>query len=735
MNVTSPWVPVMQDVLQRETLFETRHAGYSVRVHCTDDTVWVVTACAGGNCVLLRTAYTATGKLQVLKTILTGDGAELRVKAPDGIFTVHLRILESTGMLLRCTTVFTPLRSLYIAFWPRDLITGNKRSSVIPQGEVHITQTGTRSGLQYISLDKPSAGSLLYFQNLTALNEYCRATKTSLADSVGGAWPEMGFALPPSKENPLPKNKAVIISDVFLNFNPAKNRNIFQHAKQFMNLLAEVYPYLPRPETKYHPWPEILDKGLNDLQFNHACWSHANGNDYLNAYACDYNTPPEIMVQLAVLLPLLDYKQWSKKDLPAIDKIKAGLSAFYNEKLGTVVRWLPSKEQNLDGAEEQLKPGVMDSWYLHHPLLNLGRLALQGDAHAKRLFLDSLPFTIKAAHHFKYTWPVFYNLETLEVIKAETKPGEGGEHDVAGLYAHVMLKAWQLTKEKKYLSEAKKAAKTLGNKKFKLFYQANNTAFAANALLELFIETNDELYLNIAYLCLANILKNVHLWECNYGYAKDYSTFFGVFPLSDAPYTAAYEEQEVFAAIHQLLADAEKINLLPSLSLLLAEFIRYLVQRAYYYYPSHLPKAMLSEKVKTGELDPQLYIALEDIHDGWEQSGSVGQEVYGAGVAFGIVPRHYYCVPGESFMVYIDYPSGGFIAKKNRMVSFHVKGDERMRCRMLIIPTNNHALPSFTVSVSRSKKREIINGIRTKEGYMEYTIKGNRHIQIAWKKK
>ena len=40
------------------------------------------------------------------------------------------------------------------------------------------------------------------------------------------------------------------------------------------------------------------------------------------------------------------------------------------------------------------------------------------------------------------------NLKTLEIIKAETKPGEGGEHDVAGLYAHVMLQAWKLTKQK-----------------------------------------------------------------------------------------------------------------------------------------------------------------------------------------------------------------------------------------------------------------------------------------------
>jgi hypothetical protein len=168
-------------------------------MHCAGNALWIVVECAGGCCVLLRTAYTASGSPKVLKTLLAGDSIKVRIKAPAGIFTVNFQILKSTQVLFRCTTAFTPSKSLYIPFWPKDIIIANKKSSVIPQGEVHITQTGARSGLQYISLDKPSAGSLLYFQNLTALNEYCEVTKTTLADSVGGEWPELGFSLPPSK--------------------------------------------------------------------------------------------------------------------------------------------------------------------------------------------------------------------------------------------------------------------------------------------------------------------------------------------------------------------------------------------------------------------------------------------------------------------------------------------------------------------------------------------------------
>ena len=158
------------------------------------------------------------------------------------------------------------------------------------------------------------------------------------------------------------------------------------------------------------------------------------------------------MVQLAVLLPLLDYVEWSGDDLAVMKKIKDGLPDFYNEKLGTIMRWHPKAEGQLTGDEEQKQPMVMDSWYLHHPLLNLSRLALKGDEAAEKLFLNSLEFAIKVAHKFNYEWPVFYKMDTLEIVKEETQPGKGGEKDVPGLYAHVMLQAWELTGEEAFFN-------------------------------------------------------------------------------------------------------------------------------------------------------------------------------------------------------------------------------------------------------------------------------------------
>ena len=357
-------------------------------------------------------------------------------------------------------------------------------------------------------------------------------------------------------------------------------------------------------------------------------------------------------------------------------------------------------------------------------------MALKGDKTATELFLGSIEYAIKVARHFKYRWPVFYQMETLEIVKAETKEGEGGEKDVAGIYAHVMLQAWELTGEQRYFREAETAARTLADYGFDVFYQANNTAFSSGAMLRLYQETKDELFLKLAYLFIANLFKNISLWECSYGYGKHFPRFFSLFPLNDAPYSAVYEEQEGFAAIHDFLKQCRDIEILPSVSLLLAEFVKYAVSRLVYYYPPMLPKEMLSEEVKTGEIDPDAWIAIEDIGDGWEKSGSVGQEVYGAGLVFGIAPRHYFRVPGADFYFFIEYPATG-VSLKDNALSMRIAGSELLACRLRIIATNNASLPSFTVSAG-GKEKTLFSPHVTDKQHIEYLLNGNLKLEIKW---
>lgn len=736
MNAISAWLLSVNAKLndpQIHPVYEQEILGYSFKIYVINDSCWLVAAWPKGSRIAFRLAYSPNDQLE-LKSVKEKDGqVTFRINSLMGEYESVLSLPKGDTPVCRLTTTLKTALPLLFPYWPRDIVPlGAAASDVLAEGEIKVRQVGTRSGQLYFNLTRPRAGAVLYLQNLTALADYNQDTGTSAGDTVGGEWPEIGFALPATLKNkPLEAGKPYVLSDAFIAMSEEDPENEAAMVRQYLDLLAATYLQLPKPATIYKHWPNILQNGLADLQDSPGCWNQVDGNRYLNAYVCDYATPPEIMVQLAVLLPLLDYVEWSGTTLEMMKKIKEGLPAFYNEELGTIMRWHPKVANKMEGEEEHKKPMVMDSWYLHHPLLNLSRLALKGDKLAEKLFLDSLEFAIKVAHHFRYDWPVLYKMDTLEVVKAETQPGKGGEKDVSGLYAHVMLQAWELTGKKHYLAEAEKAALKLRGLGFDLFYQANNTSFSAGAMLRLYRITKKEVYKELSYLCLANVFKNVKLWDCNYGFGKNFPTFFALFPLNDAPYTAVYEEQEVFCAFHDYLRQAEGEDILPSLRLLMAEYIRYLVDRAEYYYPTMLPKEMLSDEVKTGEVDPTLWIALEDMHDGWEKSGNVGQEVYGAGNAFGILPRHYMQVKGQPFMIYADYPTYGFSPEKHRPANFRLAGDGRLNSRVMLVKTGRGKLPEFSVSIKG--EREKLTGNKTKEGHIQFTIPGDSEIHINWK--
>ena len=145
------------------------------------------------------------------------------------------------------------------------------------------------------------------------------------------------------------------------------------------------------------------------------------------------------------------------------------------------------------------------------------------------------------AHHFKYCWPVQYHLGTLEVITGNRKPGERGLTDVPGIYANVMLEAWDITGDKKYLKEAEQAIRSLQPLAFAVGYQFNIVAIGVLACLRLWKITGDAYFRDESYVLLAGFFHNTNICECDFGTAEYFATFKGVTCLHDGPYMAAYE--------------------------------------------------------------------------------------------------------------------------------------------------------------------------------------------------
>ena len=77
---------------------------------------------------------------------------------------------------LRLTVTFTPATAMLVPFVPRDLYPlGANDDPLGAERNVEAAQRGLNGGVLYFRLEKPAFGNVLYFQNLTAMNDYYRA--------------------------------------------------------------------------------------------------------------------------------------------------------------------------------------------------------------------------------------------------------------------------------------------------------------------------------------------------------------------------------------------------------------------------------------------------------------------------------------------------------------------------------------------------------------------------------
>jgi hypothetical protein len=314
----SPWMLSLLDELgteRKDPRWTFSLNGFSFELVEGTQSLWIVARFPAGGEIAFRAVYCPDGRLEIDEIQKRKNGIEVQVSSTIGGFRLELDFPHPDQPLLHCATIINPVAPLLIPFWPRDLIPlGREKALTDSQGIVYAKQVGPRTGLVYFSLTRPKGGTVLYFQNLTSLNDYCRQTETSLSDTVGGEWPELGFALPATTEKTIEANKELVISDAYISFSTNVPEDDLVMSRQFLDLLGQVYLALPRMETEYIHWPEVARKSLRDLSNSEKCWSEVRGHRYLNAYVGDYETPPESMVQLTVLLPLIEYADWSGED-------------------------------------------------------------------------------------------------------------------------------------------------------------------------------------------------------------------------------------------------------------------------------------------------------------------------------------------------------------------------------------------------------------------------------------
>ena len=739
-------IPLFDELEEPDTLTEIGGVAgedLSVSIRSGSFGIWAVAAPRGGEPTAFLVGFSPDGDLRATAEEAGGD-FRITAMTSAGRLRIDIHVRGSRNPLLRWKTSIEPDRPLSITTWPHDIypLGSDGEGPFETTGEVYTTQReGIGTPLLFAGRSGPTGGTFLYLQNLTSLNRYFEVTGSVPEGTIRSEWPVLGFVLPAAKEKSLPAGEEITLSNAFVRFSRTVPENREEEGRIFLDLYADIYRALPHQDSDYHDWHERTDRTLRHLAHSPVCSTEIDGLRYMLPYVAADDRPPESMVQLAVLIPMIEYNiAVPEVEIPLIGEIERNLESFYDPELGTIVRWLPSQRNRLRGQEEHMKPFLMDSWYLHHPLLNLARLFELGRPIGKKLFVDSIDYAVKVARRFEYRWPVFYDMRTLEVIKAERAPGKGGELDTGAIYIAVMLKAWHITGDEEYLHEAERAAERLVGLGFDLLYQLNNTVFGAAALLELHQITGRELYRDLSHVCLANVMRNCWLWEGNYGNARFYHTFMGIPPLIDAPYLALFEELETLAGFHEYLGRGGQ-DVPPSIRLLLSEYCRHLIDRAWCYYADQLPEDILANESQSGHINPSLSIPLEDIYSGGESPGQVGQEVYGSGAPFVFATRHCHFIPGANFIPHCNYPIadyritkvGGTIARGGR-VSFRVLGHEDLWCQVRVVPNDNTPLPPLSMRATREGNSMELEGEVTEWGYRLFSLRGDVEVLLAWGK-
>lgn len=654
--------------------------GLGIELRFDRDSLWLILKREGAGGLALR--FPTFGGDPVAR-VLPPEGGIATVEWHSPVGRATLKVTgDAFGVeQVRARYCFTPAADLRIGKLPRDIVPLAADGEIDTAGvAVEAQQRKLNTGLLYFTLGRREFGKVLYLQNLSALNAYFNATGSKPENAVQCDLPELGYSPPLNPETGhavLPAGQQLVLYDTILCVRAYPMDGEADSAWQFLDMIGAIYPWLAPPKASFRHWPARAEATVQDLMHAPEARIEHYGHVYFHPYtASEY---PDVMVQLTIASALDDWGRWKGVKHPLVREIMAGIDGFHDKELKTLRRYLPNVGKDKD-------PNAVDSWYLYHPMLNLANLAIAGDDQARELFLATIDYGIKAARHFRYRWPILYDMRDFAVIRDVTEADQRGQTDVGGIYAWVMLQAFQLTLDSRFVDEAIAAIEAAKGMRFDLNYQANLTAWGATACVRLWRITDRKEFLKQSYVYLASFFHNAQIWKSDIGMARHWSNFMGVTCLQDARYMAAYECFDSYSAFERYL-DFGGPDLIPSVRLLLNEYCRHALDRAWFYYPDALPEeAVAKDRIRNGYIRRELNFPLEDLYPDGQPAGQVGQEIYGSGAAMLYTTRSFRRIEGLPFLLWCDV----FVRAAHQIdattISLRIDGPSGSKARLALVP-------------------------------------------------
>ena len=171
----------------------------------TADSIWLIVSWPSSESIAFRLAFGLNAGFENINLAQQENDVRITVDTKLGSYNVLVNFPDEGQAMFRYTTRFRAVFPFLLNFYPRDILPLPKKGRIEnTSGKIHAFQEGSRSGQLYFSMTKPKNGSVFYLQNLSAISPYCEACGVSVAGSVGGDWPELGFQFPLNPKQPIP---------------------------------------------------------------------------------------------------------------------------------------------------------------------------------------------------------------------------------------------------------------------------------------------------------------------------------------------------------------------------------------------------------------------------------------------------------------------------------------------------------------------------------------------------
>jgi hypothetical protein len=228
-------VQIEELLSDRRRLWSRRFDDTTLDVVFTRSGIWIVLDWGSGAATAFRAAF-SPGGLTVKKCSVEGESllidadtrigrqmCEIGVSIADAVFTFRTLVL--------------PRSQLTFEAWSRDIVSLAPGPQV--DGVVHSADDDHRAGQLHASV--AGGGSFLYLQDLPSLAAFCGATRATLAHTVGGEWPDIGFVPPRGRKALSPSDGPTVLTHAHVAWTGAAATAAGEVGEEQLVLLAAIY--------------------------------------------------------------------------------------------------------------------------------------------------------------------------------------------------------------------------------------------------------------------------------------------------------------------------------------------------------------------------------------------------------------------------------------------------------------------------------------------------------------